>query len=545
MKSIELLDQVLANGFTSQTAVIDKEKAITYNELRLFSFFLADVLISTGNSRANDAVLIYLDKKVEAIISIFGTLMSGSAYVPIDTSLPPERIHHITAECRPSLIITRAKMAEHLPELIKSKYKDQILAVDVGENGSFLVENITRQQVYTINTGSDGYPALARKFKNRPGSPDDLAYIIFTSGSSGKPKGVMIKHKSAAAFVEEIKRMTIYDADTRFLNISPLYFDASILDIFSVLAVGGTLILMKKWVLPNEIVLNMDKYQVTDTLMVSSLLRLFGSRYSNLHHFKLAHLKTIWYGAEACPVEVLRRIKEQLPQVKFIHGYGPTETTHTATLLMFDQIKDKYRDYMPIGKPLSTVHTYALSGGDRYIKPGEIGELYIGGIQLMAGYINDPVRTNDVLCPDLSRKSTHVYKTGDFVSLDEDDNYVFEGRHDDLVKVGGSLVSLCEVQNSILANPGVADAIVLALTDALFNNKLSAFIVKKEETLQESDLVEFLGAKLEKYKIPEIFIFIDENALPRTANGKIDKAKLIKIAERYNQVNKVTKNGGE
>ncbi len=150
-----------------------------------------------------------------------------------------------------------------------------------------------------------------------------------------------------------------------------------------------------------------------------------------------------------------------------------------------------------------------------------------------------------MLCPDLSRKSTHVYRTGDFVSLDEDDNYVFEGRHDDLVKVGGSLVSLCEVQNSILANPGVADAIVLALTDALFNNKLSAFIVKKEETLQESDLVEFLGAKLEKYKIPEIFIFIDENALPRTANGKIDKAKLIKIAERYNQVNKVTKNGGE
>ena len=534
VKNIEMLEQVLDNGFTGKTAVIDKDKAMTYNELRGYSHFLAEVLLKREKLRADDAVLIYLDKKVEAVISIFGTLMAGAAYVPLDILLPPERLKDIIEDCKPKLILTQTKISAKLPGTIKRKYKDKILTVNLEENRALQVGDTTRPGVYTINN-NDAVPGAAGRLKTRAGSPENLAYIIFTSGSSGKPKGVMIKHKSVAAFVEEVKRMSLYDSNTRFLNISPLYFDASVLDIFSILAVGGTLILMKKLVMPNEIVINMDKYKVTDTLMVSSLLRLFGSRYSNLHHFKLPCLKTIWYGAEACPTDVLRRIKEQLPRVRFIHGYGPTETTHTATLLRFEQINDKYRDYMPIGKPLSTVHTYALTEKGQHIKTGEIGELYIGGIQLMAGYINDPARTTAALVPDRTKKSMVVYKTGDLISLDEDNNYVFKGRYDDLVKVGGNLVSLCEIQNSILTNPGVSDAIVLPITDVLFNNKLIVFIVKKNETLQESDLIEFLDPKLAKYKIPETFIFIDEKTLPRTPNGKIDKAALIKIAQNHIQ----------
>jgi amino acid adenylation domain-containing protein len=533
MKHIEMLEQVLDNGFTGKTAVIDKEKAVTYNELRGYSHFLAEVLLKREKLRADDTVLIYLDKKIEAIISIFGTLMAGAAYVPLDISLPAERLEDIIEDCKPKFILTRTNISAKLPERIKHEYNDRILTVNLEENRTLRVGDTTRPGLYAIDN-SDAVPGAAGRLKARAGSPENLAYIIFTSGSSGKPKGVMIKHKSVTAFVEEIKRMSLYDSDTRFLNISPLYFDASVLDIFPVLAVGGTLILMKKLVLPNEIVVNMDKYKVTDTLMVSSLLRLFGSRYSNLHHFKLPHLKTIWYGAEACPVEVLRRIKEQLPRVQFIHGYGPTETTHTATLLRFKEMNPKYRDYMPIGKPLSTVHTCALTENGRHIETGEIGELYIGGIQLMAGYINDPARTSAALVPDRTKKSTVVYKTGDLVSTDEDNNYVFKGRYDDLVKIGGNLVSLCEIQNSILTNPGVSDAIVVPIGDALFNNKLTVFVVKKDEPLQESDLIEYLDSKLAAYKIPGTFIFIDEKALPRTPNGKIDKAALIKIAENHN-----------
>lgn len=529
----ELLDHVLNNGFTNKTAVIDKEKTINYGELRLYSQFLADVLLKTEKLRADDPVLIYLDKKVEAIIAIFATLTAGAAYAPIDISLPGEKLNRIIRDCRPKLIITQWKTSEKLPEAIKREYQDKILTLNIEENRALQVGYIEKQEVYTIkNNGSQS--ALEGRFKNQERCPGDVAYIIFTSGSSGKPKGVMIRHKSVMAFTREIDRMGLYDSETRFLNISPIYFDASVLDIFSVLAVGGTLILMKKFVMPNEIVRYMDKYKVTDTLMVSSLLRLFSSRYSHLHHFRLPHLKTIWYGAEACPVDVLRRIKQQLPQVKFIHGYGPTETTHTATLLRFDEIEDKYNDYMPIGKPLSTVYTYAVDEKGQYIKKGEIGELFIGGVQLMAGYINDPIRTNETLVINGSKKSGFVYKTGDLAALDEDNNYVFKGRHDDLVKVGGNLVSLCEIQNSILTNPDAADAIVIAITDALFNNKLVAFIVKKKEQLTESALNEFLNAKLAKYMIPETVIFIDEHALPRTPNGKVDKAKLIKIAEEYN-----------
>ena len=534
-KRIEMLDQVLANGFTGKTAVIDKDKAITYDELRGYSHFLAGV-IKTKKLRADDPVLIYSDKRVEAIIAIFGVLMAGAAYVPLDLSLPPERLAGIIEDCNPKLILTQSGHSIPLAEALKRRCSDKILAVAL-ENGTLRVEGPggpARSEVYSIDH-HDAVSAAAGSLPTRTGNPDNLAYIIFTSGSSGKPKGVMIRHKSVTAFVEEIKRMSLYDPGTRFLNISPLYFDASVLDIFAVLAVGGTLILMKKFVLPHEIVMNMDKYKVTDTLMVSSLLRLFGSRYSQLQHFKLPWLKTIWYGAEACPVEVLRRIREHLPRVRFIHGYGPTEATHTATLLRFAEIHRKYRDYMPIGKPLSTVHTYALRENGQQIEPGETGELYIGGSQLMAGYINDPARTTAALVPDRTGKSALVYKTGDLVSLDEDDNYVFRGRYDDLVKVGGNLVSLCEIQNAILTNPGTADALVLPVQDALFNNKLTGFVVKKAESLQEGALVEFLESKLAKYKIPATFIFIDEKALPRTPNGKVDKAALIKIAETHNR----------
>lgn len=502
---MQFLEEVLLKHKDEEKdAVVFGEGRISYSELFRRSMNLAHRLMECG-IKPNDRVIILLPKSVEFIVNMFAILMVGGTYIPIDHEIPSRRLEFIMDECRPVAVIVKANDQKKLSQYEMDK-----------------VEN-------TIYWRKD-YVASSEKIER---SERDICYIIYTSGSTGKPKGVKIRHESAVCFVEATNELVGYGKETRYLNVSPFYFDACIVDIFCTFAAGGTLVLMDGFVLPNDLVSTLLKYQITDTLLVSSVLKLLVSRFSNLSTKKLPCLRTIWYGAESCPVEIIRQIKDILPHIWFVHGYGPTEATHTTTAFLFQEIDDKYKTFMPIGKPLKHVTAYAVNSKGSLIKENEVGELYVGGKQLMEGYVNEEL--NRVAMVKINGIDETVYKTGDFVTLDQDGNYIYVGRKDDMIKLGGKLISLLEIEKTLLKHKCIKDAVAVSKEDILFNKTLWVFIkVKEEMEMNEKELIAYMEHYLPDFMIPKKIIEI-KSEFPRKGNGKIDKEQLL---SQYCQVQK-------
>lgn len=518
--NISYLDEVLLNVTNPEkAAIISEDNSLSYRKLNDLSTAISRDL-SLVITTPNEAIVVFIDKSFSAIITIFGILKAGACYIPIDVELPEEKILYIIEKSKTKIIITTSENYNKLENISLPK---SIRVLEIALTSEFDIS------LNTLNSHEELNPGLMFSESGVVRSPNDLAYIIFTSGSTGNPKAVMISHRSVVAFIPTMNKITKYDEDTRFLNVNPFHFDASIADIYCTLAAKGTVILFKKLVLPSDIVKHLEYYKVTDTLLQSALLKILASRYSNLEHSQLKCLKTIWYGGEGCPIKYLKIIKQSIPQITFIHGYGPTETTHTATYMKFSELPETMEDFMPIGKPLDTIIAYALNEQGQVIEGDETGELYIGGVQLMSGYFNDPDRTAEVLTKNLFNPDTLAYKTGDVVKLDSQGNYIFISRTDDLIKIDGILVSTIEIQNTLLSHPRIKDVIIVKKADYFHNNKLCAAIVKSDEGVKREDVLQFLKYRLPKYMIPEEILFFEEFTLPRNTNGKINKKMLIEM----------------
>ena len=507
---------------SNKVAIICKEQNLTYRELNMYSMKMSKI-VNSLITKENDRVVVLLNKSIEAVISIYGVVFAGCAYIPLDYDLPAERLDYILENSNASVIITdsnslgRVKNSDRKIICIDEYNKDvKVSAGIIGWDGKYVE--------YDEN-----------EFANsRDKRLSDEAYIIYTSGSTGAPKGVVIPQSSIMTFVKDMENSMHYNEETVYLNVSPLYFDASVLDLFCILNVSGTLVLLTKFLFPNDILKVIEKYRITDTLLVSSILKLMTSKLAKIEKFDLSSLKTIWYGGEACPIDVLRNVKNKLPNISFIHGYGPTESTHTALWYKFDNIPTDVTGYMPIGYDLPSVYTYVLDENLRKVPNGIKGELYIGGNQLMVGYCNDVEKTNKHLIDNPYETNEKIYKTGDIVSVDDKGAYWYHGRNDDMVKCGGNLVYLSEIENCLLGHEGIKDAIALSIPDELYNNKILAAIVFNENYMNsnhEKELREYIAGKLPSYMIPSIFMFLDENDIPRTSNGKADRRQLVKLID--------------
>lgn len=517
------LDELLnkQDCYQNKQAVVCEEESITYKDLEENVNKMGQLLLENGVA-SHDNVVICMNKSIEYIISIFSILNVGAAYIPLDNNMPLERYKYILENSESSVIITDKESIENVrvdgkTYIVIDHYKKRCEI-----NGSGIIgwnPNMNYKQ-YTIS--------------NR--SIKDIAYIIYTSGSTGTPKGVMIRHESVVAFVKSINDAIGYSDKTKYLNVSPLYFDASIVDIFCTLSVGGTLVLMKKFVFPNKLIKAIVDYEITDTLLVSSILKLLASKYLNLNKYDLSKLRTIWYGAESCPISVIQIIKQAIPHIRFIHGYGPTEATHTTTMLVFDEVPDNKTGFMPIGKPLPNVEVLALNENNKSIKESEIGMLYIGGLQLFEGYCNDPVKNSLFLIENFLNTGKRYYKTNDMVTVDEEGNYIYVGRSDDMVKVSGKLVYINEVESILLKCEEIKDAIIVTIDDQFFAKKMICFIVFKQDRKKElRNVVDFAKQKLQSYMIPSKFYVLDENEIPRNQNDKVDRKALEELAKNCNK----------
>ena len=493
-----LMEQVSKNP--DSVAVKFGKESLTYQELYKKCGQLALYLQTKGVS-PDTLVGIFMERSVEAIVTMFGILMAGAAYVPIDPEYPTNRIEYIVNDAilqgndtkGTHIVITQERLKEKLTSIISD---NRLAVVDVKSKWSLNDDIVNRK-------GS------LKKYNLL----DKLAYVIYTSGSTGNPKGVLIEHQNV---INLIKYQTSYfgiTTDDNILLFSSFSFDASIEQIYLAVLNGATIhITTKEELLDIELLQKMlVKNEITHIHAVPSFLK-------EIPFTDKTKLKRIISGGDVFEQEIVANWEQS--GIRIINEYGPTETTVTS---IQRDITNTISNNNNIGKPLGNTLCYVVDQHSKIVPVGVPGELWIGGKGVARGYLNREELTNEKFINNPFEEGK-VYKTGDLVKWLPDGTIEFLGRIDQQVKVRGFRIELGEIESVLNQIDGVKNAVVVA-KDFSGNKQLVAyveFVGKGEVTLEAVD--EYLRNKLPEYMVPSFIIEID--AIPLTPNKKVDRKYL-------------------
>ncbi|KAF9972445.1 hypothetical protein BGZ75_001499, partial [Mortierella antarctica] len=353
----------------------------------------------------------------------------------------------------------------------------------------------------------------------------DTAYVMYTSGSTGQPKGVMVPHCGIARLVLNNGYTEITPNDCVGFMINPS-FDPSVFEVWSALLHGARLVIIDRNTVldPHLLEAVLLRHQVTVLFMASAILH----RYAFIIGRTLSNLKYLLGGGEQALVEAYATVAQSGGTVRVINTYGPTEASvHATTFTVTSAMGDcAHMPLLPIGKPLSNTQVYVLDKALTPVPIGVVGELYIGGPGVANGYLNRPELTAERFLPDPFAKlqGARMYKTGDMVRYLRDGNLVFLGRNDNQVKIRGFRVELGEIEARLAEHSQVREAVVLSISENTGNKRLVAYVVAAPLENFVRILREYLSASLPEYMIPSAFVRMD--AFPLTNNGKIDRRAL-------------------
>jgi amino acid adenylation domain-containing protein len=493
------------------------EGRITYHDLGTLSDHLRDRLKHLGVGRG-DRVGICLRKSIDSVVSIFGVLKSGAAYVPVDVAAPSARNAYILNDCSVRAVVLERRFADGLrAEIGQLGNPPQFLVLEGTGGGLALQEALKREQDRDPAPPSDT-TSLA---------PDDLAYILYTSGSTGKPKGVMLSHRNATSFVDWCSEAFQPDEDERFSSHAPLHFDLSILDLYVPIKHGATVVLIREEVGkdPTGLARLISDARITSWYSTPSVLSLL-VQYGKLERLDYAALRRVLFAGEVFPVKHLRALKSLLPAPRYFNLYGPTETNVCTFYEIPQHIPEEKREPFPIGKSCSHLETRVVSQDEHEVIRGEEGELLVSGPAVMRGYWNLPERTAAAFLTDAS--GWRWYRTGDIVVEERDGNYRFVGRRDRMVKRRGYRIELGEIEAALYRQPAVEEAAVVALLDSEGGVRIKA-ILSCRESVNPSviALKRFCAEQLPPYMVPDFFSFRD--FLPKTSTDKIDYQRLREV----------------
>ena len=430
-------------------------------------------------------VLVYMDKKPDCIAAMMGAVYAGCYYTPIDPAMPESRMARIVSVLQPACI------------LCEGRYLDKARALD-DKAQALSVEEIP-QEVDPLGLAE----VRAQHVDN------DLLYVLFTSGSTGMPKGVAITHRSVIDFAEWACDALNIEADCLFGNQAPLYFDNSILDIYCSLRMGAAVhfIPKKYFSFPGKMTEYLEEKGINTIFWVPSALTGV-SNAGALEKCVPSRLERIFFCGETMPCKTLNAWRRALPEARYVNMYGPTEITDVCTYFPVERDFED-TDALPIGFPCGNTRVMLIDG-----------EICVTGTCLSPGYYNAPEKTAEVFVQNPLRKGVMelMYKTGDLGAYNDRGELMFLGRKDSQIKKQGYRIELGEIECALCAHPEVAAG--CCLYDAQ-NEKIIAVYAGEAE---EKPLLRAMKEKLPKYMLPDVFVRRDE--LPQTGNGKIDRVRL-------------------
>lgn len=463
-------------------ALICEEREYTFDQIQQRINWLCAQLRNT-NLKQGDRVAVMLDRSEWSSISILSLLSLGMVYIPIDSTFPEERIQMILDEGNPEAIITSSK--------------HEALAQN---RTTILIGNATQQEF--ANSQQVIYPAVETKSD---------AYIMFTSGSSGKPKGVRLSHENLCSHFPNMALEYKINASDRIIAHTNSVFDISLIEQLFILLRGGSLVMLNKDEArnPAEIVASGIKHNVTCFQSTPSMLKLVLEEHDAPQFFK--QLTTVISGGEMFSKTVLDELTKY-PRIDLQNAYGPTETTIWSTLA-------RPKNEITIGKPLYGERIYLLTENLQAIPVGAIGEICIGGPSLATDYYGSENLTAEKF---VQYKGERVYRTGDLARWLANGEIEYLGRIDDQVKIRGNRIELGEIAHVLKTKLGFKDAFI----DAQDNNghiDLVAYIVTRD-SIETSAIAKELGNYLPQYMVPTTMVGLEE--LPMTPNGKLDRKRL-------------------
>lgn len=490
---------------------------INYRELVELSDRLRDRLVALGVKKG-DRVGLFMKKSIDAVATMFGILKTGAAHVPVDPTAPASRNAYIHNNCAVKAVIVEKRLeANYREELAKLGEVPPMLVIDGTGGGAALKARLDEEDA----------KSKAPAAQNAEMSPDDLAYILYTSGSTGKPKGVILTHGSAMAFVDWCTEAFQPRPEDRFSNHAPFHFDISVLDLYTSLKHGATLVLVGEEIGKEPVGLAklIADHKISIWYSAPSILGLM-AQYGNLPSHDYSNLRMVLFAGEVFPVVHLRSLWKQIPHPQYFNLYGPTETNVCTYYEVPRPIPEERNEPYPIGPACSHYLGKVVDPEGQEVAFGAEGELVMAGPGVMAGYWHLPEMT--AKCFLIGADGTKWYKTGDIVTEDKETGYKYVGRRDRMVKKRGYRVELGEIEAALYKHPNVREAAVISIHDEVDGVKVKAHLsTRDEKKISIIELKKFCGENLPMYMIPDAFAF--HPSLPKTSTDKTDYQKLKSI----------------
>jgi len=501
----ELFEQRAATAPDS-IALVSGTTRYTYAELNRKANQLANYLMKRG-VKANSPVGIFIDRSCEMVIAVLGVLKAGGAYVPLDTTYPKARLTAMLQGVTLEHLLSMNALLERLPE-----------------------SNVA---VITLDGDKDAIERASSDNPRRSATPDDLAYITFTSGSTGKSKAAAVYHRGWRNLLNWFTKQFEITSLDKVLLVSSFSFDITQRALAMPLICGGELHLLASNYYSTERILNtIDAQKITLLNCAPSPFYPLIENQPPESLRKLDSLRTVFLGGEPISGARLKEwVSSEYCKTELVNVYGTAECSDVSTYYRLHDFNRYVSNAVPIGIPIYNTHVYVMDPDMNRLPDGEIGELCIAGDGVGKGYLNDAELTKKkFITVKLDSKPEVLYRTGDLGRLGKDGNFEYAGRVDNQVKVNGIRIELEEIETVLRQHPRVREAIVVVQEIRLGDQHIVAYVIPKESMPDreaktvEGDLRQYVGLKLPKNMVPNTFIEIKE--APLNPNGKIDRIAL-------------------
>jgi amino acid adenylation domain-containing protein len=499
------------------TALVSGRDRTTYGQLEADSNRLARALKDMGCARG-DRIGFLMPKSPAAIVSMLGTLKADCIYVPLDPAGPASRLQKIVEACESRWILAGGPVLPLLEDLSRSTG----VALSVGWMETEKPGGKNFPVKFSLGDLA-GFSSAAPSYRNRE---RDAAHILFTSGSTGVPKGVVITHSNVIHFVEWANGYFGMDASDRISGHTPLHFDLSTFDVFGSLSAGAELHLVPPELnlLPNKLADFIRRSELTQWFSVPSILN-YIAKFDVVKQDDFPRLKRLLWCGEVFPTPALIYWMKRLPHVRFTNLYGPTEATIASSYYTMPACPADPKAPVPIGAPCGGEELLVLNERLETVPRGQIGDLYIRGAGLSPGYWRDEEKTRGAFLPNPHSPDPEdsIYRTGDLARVGDDGQIYFLGRADSQIKSRGYRIELGEIESALNALGVLQECAVVALpVDGFEGSKICcAYVPLGVNDVTPASLRKSLGRALPSYMMPSAWMALER--LPKNANGKIDR----------------------